>query len=239
MPQYPALIKLTDVIVTNPGINHNCGVDQIVIEPKNGTTLTYDCNPFGKINSVKVNAGGNYTSLPTIFMDTETGVNAQFIPVFEVIRDPLVPEVAGIPGEVVQVYDLVGLQINGYLDGKPYYGNVFFDNGVKYAGVRNTGVRVYDTLQESVTGVTERVTTTITPTETTAEEVQTVEQTTATSTVTRSTGTRQSAPTRTTTTTTTTTTSTSAPASHHHHHLHPLHHHLVVAEGSMEVTNKY
>ena len=89
-------------------------------------------------------------------MDTETGVNAQFIPVFEVIRDPLVPEVAG-PGEVVQVYDLVGLQINGYLDGKPYYGNVFFDNGVKYAGVRNTGVRVYDTLQESVTGVAERV----------------------------------------------------------------------------------
>ena len=81
------MIKLTDVIVTNPGINHNCGVDQIVIEPKNGTTLTYDCNPFGKINSVKVNAGGNYTSLPTIFMDTETGVNAQFIPVFEVIRD--------------------------------------------------------------------------------------------------------------------------------------------------------
>ena len=83
-------------------------------------------------------------------MDTETGVNAQFIPVFEVIRDPLVPEVAG-PGEIVQVYDLVGLQINGYLDGKPYYGNVFFDNGVKYAGVRNTGVRVYDTLQESIT----------------------------------------------------------------------------------------
>ena len=211
VPQYPALIKLTDVIVTNPGINHNCGVDQVVIEPKNGTTLTYDCNPFGKINSVKVNTGGNYTSLPTIFMDTETGVNAQFIPVFEVIRDPLVPEVAG-PGEVVQVYDLVGLQINGYLNGKPYYGNVFFDNGVKYAGVRNTGVRVYDTLQESVTGVSERVTTTITPTETTAEEVQTAEQTTATSTVTRSTGSRQSAPARTSTTTTTTTTSTPAPA---------------------------
>ena len=117
-----------------------------------------------------------------------------------------------VPGEVVQVYDLVGLQINGYLDGKPYYGNVFFDNGVKYAGVRNTGVRVYDTLQESVTGVAERVVTTITPTETTAEEVQTAEQTTATSTVTRSTGSRQSAPARTSTTTTTTTTSTPAPA---------------------------
>jgi len=199
VPQYPALVKLVDVIVKNPGINYTFGVDQLVIEPKNGTTLTYDCNPFGKINSVKVNTGGNYTNLPRIYMNTETGVNAEFTPVFEIIRDPLVPEEAG-PGEVVQVYDLVGLQINGYLDGKPYYGNVFFDNGVKYAGIRNTGVRVYNTLQESITGVSQRSTNTEVQSDT-AIEIQSVEQSTTTSTVTRSTGTRQ-------TTTTTTTTST-------------------------------
>ena len=98
---------------------------------------------------MKVNTGGNFTSLPTIFMDSETGVNADFIPVFDVVRDPLVAEEVD-PGQVVQVFDLVGLQINGYVGGDPYYGNVFFENGVKYAGMRNTGVRVYNTRAESI-----------------------------------------------------------------------------------------
>ena len=53
------------------------------------------------------------------------------------------------------MYDLVGLNINGYVDGKAYYGNVYFSEGVKYAGTQQTGgavVRVYDTIQESVSG---------------------------------------------------------------------------------------
>ena len=86
-------------------------------------------------------------------MPSDTGVNATFTPVFDIIRDPL-PEVAA-PDDVVQVYDLVGLNINGYVDGKAYYGNVYFSEGVKYAGTQQTGgavVRVYDTIQESVTG---------------------------------------------------------------------------------------
>ena len=87
-------------------------------------------------------------------MPSDTGVNASFTPVFDIIRDPLTPEVA-LPNEVVQVYDLVGLNNNGYVDGKAYYGNVYFSEGVKYAGTQQTGsavVRVYDTIQDSVTG---------------------------------------------------------------------------------------
>ena len=149
LSEYPTLVTLTDVIVANPGINY-LPTDPIVITPSNGTTLTFELDPFGKVNSVKVNPGGNYTFLPDIYIDSDTGLNARFTPVFDVIRDPLVPQVAD-PGDVVQVYDLIGLRINGYVDGKPYYGNIFYDNGIKYAGIRNTGVRVYETLQESVT----------------------------------------------------------------------------------------
>ena len=106
----------------------------------------------------RVNESNNPTSSPMIlynfddFNDTlnMTGLNARFTPVFDVIRDPLVPQVAD-PGDVVQVYDLIGLQITGYIDGKPYYGNVFYDKGIKYAGIRNTGVRVYESIQESIT----------------------------------------------------------------------------------------
>ena len=150
-PQYPALIKLTEVIVKNPGINYDCGVDELTITPANGTVLSYKCDPFGKIRSIDVVKGGNYTSLPNIYMNTYSGLNASFTPVFEVIRDPLTPEVASY---IVQVYDLVGLNINGYVNGKPYYGNVFFENGLKYAGTQTSGrtIRVYDTSQESTGG---------------------------------------------------------------------------------------
>ena len=49
--------------------------------------------------------------------------------------------------------DLVGLRINGYLDGKPYYGKVFYENGFKYAGVSNAlgaKIAIYNTKQESI-----------------------------------------------------------------------------------------
>ena len=155
-PQYPALIKLTGVIVTNSGFNYDCGKDKLTIEPQNGTVLSYKCNPFGRIKEVKVEKGGNFTDLPRITMPSDTGLNAAFAPVFDIIRDPLVPELA-LPDDVVQVYDTVGLNVNGYVNGKAYYGNVYFSEGVKYAGTRQTGgavVRVYDTIQDSVTGGT-------------------------------------------------------------------------------------
>ena len=155
-PQYPALVKLTGVIVTNSGFNYDCGKDKLTVTPNNGTVLSYKCGPFGRIKEVKVEQGGNFTELPSITMPSDTGLNAAFTPVFDIIRDPLVPEVAPLD-DVVQVFDTVGLNINGYVDGKAYYGNVYFAEGVKYAGTRQTGgavVRVYDTIQDSVTGST-------------------------------------------------------------------------------------
>ena len=154
--QYPALLQLTDVIVTDSGINYDCSKDKLTIEPQNGTVLSLVCGPFGKIKGVKVERGGNFTDLPRITLPSDRGLNARFSPVFDVVRDPLVPEVAPLD-DVVQVFDTVGLDINGYVDGKAYYGNVYFTEGVKYAGTRQTGgavVRVYDTIQDSVTGST-------------------------------------------------------------------------------------
>lgn len=159
VPQYPARICLKDVIVLNPGINYNCGVDELVVTPSNGARLSYTCDSFGRIRSVSILSQGCYTELPTITMQSTTGLNAVFAPLFEVVRDPLTPERAAEldaevpPKDVVQVYDLVGLTLQGYVDGKAYYGNVYFENGVKYAGTQNTGgeiIRVYDTLGESI-----------------------------------------------------------------------------------------
>ena len=147
VPQYPAIIELTGVTVTNPGFNHNCGVDTIEIIPSNGTVLSYNCDPFGKIKSVSVDKGGRFTELPQIRMKTETGFNATFVPNFNIVRDP--QPVEPVLTDVVQVFDLVGLNINGYIDGKPYYGNVYYVNGIRYAGTSaqtsGTDIIVYDT----------------------------------------------------------------------------------------------
>ncbi len=152
VPQYPAILELSGVTVTNPGFNHNCGVDTLEVIPSNGTTLSYSCDPFGKIKSVSVDKGGRFTELPQIRMNTETGLNATFVPNFDIVRDP--QPVDPVLTDVVQVFDLVGLNINGYIDGKPYYGNVYFVNGIKYAGTSaqtsGTNIIVYDTQLASV-----------------------------------------------------------------------------------------
>ena len=151
VPQYPAIIELTGVTVTNPGFNHNCGVDTIEIIPNNGSSLSYSCDPFGKIRSVSVDKGGRFTELPQIRMNTETGFNASFVPNFSIVRDP--QPIEPVLTDVVQVYDLVGLNINGYVDGKPYYGNVYYVNGIRYAGTSadsGTNIVVYDTQLASV-----------------------------------------------------------------------------------------
>jgi hypothetical protein len=147
---YPVALRLKEVIVENPGINYNCGVDELRITPSNGAELDYICDPFGKIREVKVlNPGLGFTEYPEIRLISETGVNASFRPVFEVVRDPIV-----LPERLIQVTDLVGLKQTGYVNGRPYYGAVYYDQGVRFAGFYETvgdPVQVYDTLQESIT----------------------------------------------------------------------------------------
>ena len=89
------------------------------------------------------------TPPPIRLRGVPTGVNASFTPVFEVIRDPVVID----PQTIIQVTDLVGLKQTGYVNGRPYYGSVFYKNGIRYAGFYETPgalVQVYDTLKESI-----------------------------------------------------------------------------------------
>jgi len=86
---------------------------------------------------------------PKIRVLSQTGVNAQIEPIIGIVRDPLAVPVENI----IQVTDLVGLKQTGYIDGRPYYGQVFTRNGIKYAGVYQTVgelIRVYDSIQESI-----------------------------------------------------------------------------------------
>jgi hypothetical protein len=147
---YPVSLRLKNVVVEDTGINYSCGIDQIQITPSNGAVLDYECDTFGRIVNVKVlNPGLGFTRYPEITLPSDTGINASFRPQFEVVRDPIVTE----PQKLIQVTDLVGLKQTGYVDGRAYYGAVFYKEGVRYAGFYETPgqlVQVYDTLQESI-----------------------------------------------------------------------------------------
>ena len=153
VPQYPAALELTGVTIINPGFNYGDD-DSIEMIPSNGSVLSYDLDPFGKIKSVSVDKRGRFTELPRIKMNTETGLNAAFVPNFNIIRDPQPVDPVITQEDLVQVFDLVGLNINGYIDGKPYYGNVYYVNGIRYAGTSaqtsGTTIIVYDTRLSSL-----------------------------------------------------------------------------------------
>ena len=85
-------------------------------------------------------------------MPSDTGVGFRGRPVFESV---IVPELVIPEDQLLQVTDLVGLKQTGYVNGRPYYGSTFSQEGILYAGVYETTgdlVQVYATLQESVDG---------------------------------------------------------------------------------------
>jgi hypothetical protein len=146
LPGYPVALRLKQVVVENTGINYSGNEEFPIL---NGAVLQPVFGPFGTVEEVKVlNPGLGFTEYPNLRLISETGVNASFRPVFEVVRDPIV-----LPEKLIQVTDLVGLKQTGYVDGRAYYGAVYYEDGVRYAGFYETVgdlVQVYDTLQESI-----------------------------------------------------------------------------------------
>ena len=147
---YPVGLALTAINVLDSGINYDCSIDKVVIKPSNGASASLRCDNFGRVNQVVVdNPGLGFTKWPSITIPSRTGVNFEATPVFEVIRDPIVIDET----KLIQVTDLVGLRLTGYYKGRPYYGQVFYKDNIKYAGYYETPgelVQIYDTLQQSI-----------------------------------------------------------------------------------------
>ena len=145
----PVALQLKSVDIVQPGINLRCGEDPIVIEPSNGAELSYDCDTFGRPTKINVDRPGFFVQPPEIRFITETGIPPVLRPQFEVIIDPI-----GIPDDqLIQVTDLPGIKRTGFVNGRSYFGAVYYEDGLKFAGLFATvgePVRVYDTLQESI-----------------------------------------------------------------------------------------
>ena len=150
---YPVLLELDRIEISDPGINYD-PTDEVVITPDNGAraSLCQGVGPFGKIEHICIDDPGNgFTELPDISITSSTGVNFSGTPVISTVRDPIDPTIDR--DKLIQVTDLVGIKQTGYYQGRPYYGSIFYQDGVKYAGWYKTAgqlVQVYDTLQESI-----------------------------------------------------------------------------------------
>ena len=148
---YTVKLKMTPPLITGDPINYNCATDTIRLEPSNGVKLSLcQCGPFGKVEKVCMEGDGYFTEPPEVIIDSPTGVNLELQLQFEPVIVPF-----DIP-DVIQVTDLVGLKQTGYYKGKPYYGAVYFENGVKYSGWYKTAgemVQIYDTMQESIDAI--------------------------------------------------------------------------------------
>jgi len=146
----PVTLVLKEIIPTSPGINY--GPDDLVLI--DGKPLKPILGPFGTVDGVEPSDRPYYgiTEYPNITMPSDTGVGFRGRPVFEPV---IVPELVLPEDQLLQVTDLVGLKQTGYVNGRPYYGSTFSQDGILYAGVYETTgdlVQVYATLQESVDG---------------------------------------------------------------------------------------
>ena len=148
---YPVVLQLTGITPTAPGINY--GPDDVVcVENADGTKICFPIVPgnFGQVNQVLVDPILIPPEFPTITLESDTGVGFVGRPV---IRPVIVPENILPPEDIIQVTDLVGLKLTGYVNGKPYYGSVFSKDGQLFAGIYETIgelIPVYATLQESI-----------------------------------------------------------------------------------------
>ena len=175
-PSYPVSLGLDDIKIVDGGINYGPGDVVCVKDNITGEERCFEpeFGPFGEITKVTTDPGDrdpeDIPTLPSttppsdLFMLTSTpqirvrstgskvptGISAKFAPQFKVIRDPIA---ITNPDKLIQVTDLVGLKRTGFYDGKPYYGAVFYKDGIRYAGYYETPgqlVQIYDTLQESI-----------------------------------------------------------------------------------------
>ena len=147
-----------DEIIGEPGINYGPDDQVCVINTETGEEICFTPpkTPTTGIGPFKptIDDGGSgkpsgYRTYPEVRVRTSTGVGYVPIPILKPVVDPIGVE----PDRLIQVTDLPGLKQTGYYDGKPYYGAVFYEDGVRFAGYYDTPgqkVQIYDTMQESI-----------------------------------------------------------------------------------------
>ena len=103
-PSYPIIVTLCGVTIDNPGFGYDCSKDQITVTPDRGVKIEYSCDAQGRLTGIEVLSPGiGFTEIPTITIETTSGVNATLRPTFCFVEPDPEDPCAGItcpPGQV-------------------------------------------------------------------------------------------------------------------------------------------
>jgi hypothetical protein len=107
--QYPVILYMCDAIIKNPGVGYQQD-DKVIIEPSYGAEITPQFNELGQLTSVKIISGGEgFQQIPTIYIESETGFNAEIVPRFcidrvgvDQVKEPTTQD------KIISVIDCVG-----------------------------------------------------------------------------------------------------------------------------------
>ena len=143
---YPAITYLCEIIIQSAGVGYTEN-DEIIIEPNAGARAAVKYDELGAVESIKVTAGGEgFTQMPDVYIKSETGFNAELLPVFcidRIAKDEVKEYDVKSGKQLITVIDCVGKidrnQFVGYVNGEPYYGPFHFHpkKGVKMVGARH------------------------------------------------------------------------------------------------------
>ena len=106
----PVDVIIEAFYIDNPGANYSPG-DEVIISPSNGVEVRPVFNNVGQLVNLNIeNPGGTFTTVPKIFIRSQTGVNANIIPIFVVRRDEGPDErlIEATGDRIISVVDCVG-----------------------------------------------------------------------------------------------------------------------------------
>ena len=104
---YPVALGINTVFIANPGVGYTSG-DTITVTPNNGSSLEPIISN-GQLTGVNVvQSGIGFTEFPKIVVNSNTGFNAQMVPVFKVIRVNETPDEVPLGTPLIEVIDCVG-----------------------------------------------------------------------------------------------------------------------------------
>lgn len=110
---YEVVLEIGSIFIENTGINYSPN-DVITIEPSNGAELEPVFDNLGRVKKVNVvRPGIGFTEFPKIRIYSDTGYNANIIPIFNVIRitnEVLDQDIVPPGTPLISVIDCVGSQ---------------------------------------------------------------------------------------------------------------------------------
>ena len=109
--QYNVVLKICNTVIVSAGINYSSN-DEIIVEPANGAVLTPQFGVAGELLKINIlDSGSGFEEMPRIYIRSETGYNAEILPLLCVNRIGNISENEySIPfGEkIIKVVDCVG-----------------------------------------------------------------------------------------------------------------------------------